>query len=309
MLGGDQDDGGLHAGQYPRVGKDLARPWLSGACGCGSTSPTTAAASTAGRPSPACAPCRATSRRRWPPCCGCRRSRVVCAGRTDTGVHARGQVVHVDVPRGASRRRPAGRRRRTTPWRGGSTACWRPTSGCAGAVAAAGRASTRGSRRVWRRYAYRVADDAGARRPADARARARVAAAARPRRHGRRPPAALLGEHDFAAFCKRREGATTSGPCSSSSWERDRGRASPSPTVRADAFCHSMVRSLVGCLLAVGEGRRPPAWAGRGARAGAALAVGGGRPGARADAGGGRLPARRRARRAGERAPGGGAGE
>jgi len=31
-------------------------------------------------------------------------------------------------------------------------------------------------------------------------------------------------------------------------------------TVQADAFCHSMVRSLVGALLAVGEQRRPPEW-------------------------------------------------
>jgi tRNA pseudouridine38-40 synthase len=38
-------------------------------------------------------------------------------------------------------------------------------------------------------------------------------------------------------------------------------------TVRADAFCHSMVRALVGCLLAVGDGRRPVAWAGEVLRA------------------------------------------
>ena len=38
-------------------------------------------------------------------------------------------------------------------------------------------------------------------------------------------------------------------------------------TVRADAFCHSMVRALVGCLLAIGEGRRPVAWAGEVLRA------------------------------------------
>ena len=45
------------------------------------------------------------------------------------------------------------------------------------------------------------------------------------------------------------------------SWERD-PRGVVVATVRADAFCHSMVRSLVGCLLAIGEGRRAPSWAG-----------------------------------------------
>jgi tRNA pseudouridine38-40 synthase len=68
----------------------------------------------------------------------------------------------------------------------------------------------------------------------------------------------LLGEHDFAAYCRRREGATTVRTLLGLSVERDgdlvRVRAS------ADAFCHSMVRSLVGALLAVGEGRRPPEW-------------------------------------------------
>ena len=70
----------------------------------------------------------------------------------------------------------------------------------------------------------------------------------------------LLGEHDFAAFCRRREGATT---------VRDPARVLlarapttacwPRPCV-ADAFCHSMVRSLVGAVVPVGEGRRPVEW-------------------------------------------------
>jgi len=69
----------------------------------------------------------------------------------------------------------------------------------------------------------------------------------------------LLGEHDFAAFCRRREGATTIRTLQRFEWTR------PEPhllvaRVAADAFCHSMVRSLVGALLAVGEGRRPAAW-------------------------------------------------
>jgi tRNA pseudouridine38-40 synthase len=71
----------------------------------------------------------------------------------------------------------------------------------------------------------------------------------------------LLGRHDFAAFCKRREGATTIRTLLDLAWERDADDVLVG-TVRADAFCHHMVRSLVGCLVAVGEGRRPPEWAG-----------------------------------------------
>ena len=70
----------------------------------------------------------------------------------------------------------------------------------------------------------------------------------------------LLGLHDFAAFCRSREGASTIWTPPELPWTRE---ADGTVVVRvvADAFCHSMVRSLVGCLLAVGEGRRPPAWA------------------------------------------------
>ena len=74
---------------------------------------------------------------------------------------------------------------------------------------------------------------------------------------------ALLGLHDFAAFCKRREGATTIRTL----LDLEVSRVASGPlagvvevTVRADAFCHSMVRSLVGALVAVMDGRRDPAW-------------------------------------------------
>src|SRR3712207_301621 len=70
--------------------------------------------------------------------------------------------------------------------------------------------------------------------------------------------ARLLGEHDFAAFCRRREGATTVRTLLALDVARDGDLVTVSAS--ADAFCHSMVRSLVGSLLAVGEGRRPPEW-------------------------------------------------
>jgi tRNA pseudouridine38-40 synthase len=69
----------------------------------------------------------------------------------------------------------------------------------------------------------------------------------------------LVGEHDFAAYCKRREHATTRRELSVLDWRRDPDGVLVA-TVQADAFCHSMVRSLVGAMLAVGDGRRPPTW-------------------------------------------------
>jgi tRNA pseudouridine38-40 synthase len=68
----------------------------------------------------------------------------------------------------------------------------------------------------------------------------------------------LLGENEFGAFCRRREGATTIRTLLALDVVRAGELISISAS--ADAFCHSMVRSLVGALLAVGEGRRPPEW-------------------------------------------------
>jgi tRNA pseudouridine38-40 synthase len=74
---------------------------------------------------------------------------------------------------------------------------------------------------------------------------------------------ALLGLHEFAAFCRRREGATTIRTLLDLRAERVADgtlEGVVEVTVRADAFCHSMVRSLVGALVAVGDGRRDGAW-------------------------------------------------
>ena len=77
--------------------------------------------------------------------------------------------------------------------------------------------------------------------------------------------ATLLGLHDFAAFCKRREGATTVRDLQRFDWVRDGDMFTA--FVSADAFCWSMVRSLVGAVLAVGEGRRTSSWIERAAPA------------------------------------------
>ncbi|MGV3563828.1 MAG: tRNA pseudouridine(38-40) synthase TruA [Nocardioides sp.] len=183
---------------------------------------------------------------------------VVCAGRTDTGVHARGQVLHVDTtaeelaasagrspepPLEALQRRLAG----ILP---ADVVVRRVVEAPAGFDA---RFSA-----TWRRYAYRVADRPGS---VDPLTRSHVLAWSRPLSLDALAEASapLVGLHDFAAFCKQREGATTVRTLLDLSWTR-RPDGVLEATVRADAFCHSMVRALVGCLLAVGEGRRPVGW-------------------------------------------------
>jgi tRNA pseudouridine38-40 synthase len=191
---------------------------------------------------------------------------TTCAGRTDTGVHARGQVVHLDVDPGvleaASGRSPL------SP----AASLLRRLNGVLPADVRVHRArevpesfDARFSA-LWRRYAYRIAD---APHLVDPLARSSVLAWGRALDLDamNAAAAALVGERDFAAFCKRREGATTVRTLHELRWEREPGTGLAVARVRADAFCHSMVRALVGCMVAVGEGRRDPAWAGEVLRA------------------------------------------
>ena len=173
--------------------------------------------------------------------------RLTVAGRTDAGVHARGQVAHADLPDERARdplllRRlngllpPDVRVRRATLAPDGFDARFSALA---------------------RTYRYRVADGPEhvdpLRRDVLSFPRALDLAALQA------ASPAMLGEHDFAAYCRRREGATTVRALLSLSWERgDDGLLVL--TISADAFCHSMVRSVVGAMLAVGEGRRPPHW-------------------------------------------------
>jgi tRNA pseudouridine38-40 synthase len=175
-------------------------------------------------------------------------SAVTVAGRTDAGVHARGQVAHVDVP--ADVADDALLLRRLDGLLPDDVRVLRAARAPAGFDARFSALS--------RTYRYRVAD---ATPLLDPLARGHVLAWPRPLDAAAMHLAgqALLGEHDFAAFCRRREGATTVRALLALEWARDE-RGLAVLTVRADAFCHSMVRSLVGALLAVGEGRRPPAW-------------------------------------------------
>ena len=175
--------------------------------------------------------------------------RVSVAGRTDAGVHARGQVAHVDLPvvhaedplllrRLNGLLPPDVRVRRAGLAPAGFDARFSALS---------------------RTYRYRVADGPAAVDPL----RRDVLTRTRPLDLVAMQAACgtLLGEHDFAAYCRRREGATTIRRLLDLGWERERDGLLVM-TVRADAFCHSMVRSLVGAMLAVGEARRPPPWPG-----------------------------------------------
>jgi tRNA pseudouridine38-40 synthase len=178
------------------------------------------------------------------------RVELVCAGRTDAGVHARGQVVHVDLAEDVEAAELARLARRLNGILSPDVRVRRVV------VAPPGFDARFGA--LWRRYAYRVADRAEL---VDPLARAHVLTWPRELDLDAMNTAcaSLLGRHDFASFCRQRPGATTIRTLLDLVWSRDdAGLATAS--VRADAFCHSMVRSLVGCLLAVGEGRRPPAW-------------------------------------------------
>jgi tRNA pseudouridine38-40 synthase len=188
--------------------------------------------------------------------------RLTVAGRTDAGVHARGQVAHLDVDEGVWKAVVG--RVRGTP----GEALVRRLAGVLPADLVVRRAApappgfdARFSP-LHRRYAYRLADDPATvdplrrshvvhhRMPLDARA---MREAARP----------LVGRHDFLAFCRPRDGATTIRTLLALDVDRPTDGADAGlvvAQVSADAFCHTMVRALVGCLLSVGEGRRPVSW-------------------------------------------------
>jgi len=176
--------------------------------------------------------------------------RLTVAGRTDAGVHARGQVAHADLPDAvwaahgdAARRRLA----RALPRDIRVRAIGLAPDGFDARFSA-----------LWRRYSYRVCDD-----PATADPLRRHETLWYPRGLDldamNAAAGALTGEHDFAAFCRRREGATTVRALRRLDWRRDDDGVAVACVV-ADAFCHNMVRALVGALLAVGAGSRPPSW-------------------------------------------------
>jgi tRNA pseudouridine38-40 synthase len=175
---------------------------------------------------------------------------LTVAGRTDAGVHARGQVAHADAPGSA--------------WAGIEQGALRRLNGVLPAdvrVLVIGPAPDGFDARfsaLWRRYSYRVCDVPGQADPLRRRDtlwhRSPLDVALM-----NQAAASCLGENDFAAFCRRRPGASTIRELVRLDWER----AEPGivvGTVTADAFCHNMVRALTGALLAIGDGRKPVTW-------------------------------------------------
>jgi tRNA pseudouridine38-40 synthase len=182
---------------------------------------------------------------------------LVVAGRTDAGVHARGQVAHVDVrrvPVSSADGGPLGDLDRLRfRWNR-----MLPFDIRVHRVAAAATGFDARFSPLRRRYSYRVADPVALADPLRRRdtlwyPRALDLEAMN------RAAAPLLGERDFASFCRRRVGATTVRSLLRLEWTRDADGVAVA-TVEADAFCHSMVRALVGALLSVGDESRDESW-------------------------------------------------
>lgn len=185
--------------------------------------------------------------------------RLVVAGRTDAGVHATGQVTHLDLDEEQEHRLLS---------RSGRRGAGDPVAVLAGRIRGVlGAYSDVTVHRttiapegfdarfsaVWRRYSYRIADQTTGYDPLERHRTTTVRseldveamdAAAR----------SLIGLHDFAAYCKPREEATTIRTLLEFDWHRDAAGVLVA-NVKADAFCHSMVRALVGGCVAVGQGR------------------------------------------------------
>ncbi|GAB3295943.1 tRNA pseudouridine(38-40) synthase TruA [Epidermidibacterium keratini] len=173
--------------------------------------------------------------------------RLTVAGRTDAGVHATGQVAHVDLERAV--------------WEQHRERLVRRLAGVLDPdvrVLAVSEAPADFDARfsgLSRSYEYRISDQPWG---VDPLRRRDVIAWPRPLDTARMQAAAddLLGLHDFAAYCRRRPDASTIRTLLRCDWGRGADGLVVG-SVTADAFCHSMVRSLVGGLLAVGDGSAP----------------------------------------------------
>ncbi|MFN3002747.1 tRNA pseudouridine(38-40) synthase TruA [Mycolicibacterium wolinskyi] len=182
------------------------------------------------------------------------------AGRTDTGVHATGQVAHVDVPVDAL---PHAYPRTARP--GDSEflplvrrlARFLPADVRVREITRAPAGFDARFSALRRHYVYRLSTAPYGVEPQEARF---VTPWSRPLDVEAMTAASqeLVGLHDFAAFCRYRAGATTIRDLQRLEWVRDGHYITA--YVTADAFCWNMVRSLVGALLKVGGGRRETDW-------------------------------------------------
>lgn len=175
---------------------------------------------------------------------------LVVAGRTDAGVHALGQVAHCDLSASQYAKIDVDHIARSL---NGILAASTSTDIVIVSSTAAQQGFDARFSALWRHYEYLIADAAAARNPL-----LRRSVTWHPKELDLRAmndaAHALLGLHDWAAFCKSRERATTVRTLQEFEWLR-RADGVLEASVKADAFCHSMVRSLVGACVAIGEGR------------------------------------------------------
>ncbi|MFI6328043.1 tRNA pseudouridine(38-40) synthase TruA [Micromonospora chersina] len=175
---------------------------------------------------------------------------LTVAGRTDAGVHATGQVCHLDLPAEVWRQHDGKLLRRL--------ARLLPPDVRVRAMTEVPADFDARFSATFRRYEYRVTDA-----PWGAEPLRRTDTLAWPKALDlaalNAAAAGLVGEHDFAAYCRRKENATTLREVTRLDWRRDPDGILVA-TVQADAFCQNMVRSLVGAMLVAGDGRRPVEW-------------------------------------------------
>ena len=171
----------------------------------------------------------------------------IVAGRTDAGVHATGQVIHVDVPDTIVLDELGYKLNRILD-----------TDVRVMGVSIAPPAFHARFSALRRHYTYRILD---ANKVIPPLHRYDVASWYKPLAVDRLNEASklLLGDHDFAAYCKFREGATTIRQLQRFEWLRDSEGYLVGDIV-ADAFCYSMVRNLVGAVVCVADGRFGPEW-------------------------------------------------
>ena len=171
----------------------------------------------------------------------------IVAGRTDAGVHATGQVIHVDVPESINLDEIAYKLNRILD-----------TDVRVMGVSIAPPAFHARFSALRRHYTYKILD---ANKVIPPLHRYDVTSWYKPLDVDRMNEASklLLGDHDFAAYCKFREGATTIRQLQRFDWLRDTEGYLVGDIV-ADAFCYSMVRNLVGAVVCVADGRFGPEW-------------------------------------------------
>jgi tRNA pseudouridine38-40 synthase len=174
-------------------------------------------------------------------------AQTIVAGRTDAGVHATGQVIHVDLPETLELDDLAYKLNRILD-----------EDVRINKIAIAPTAFHARFSALRRYYEYRILDENKVIQPL---ARLNTAPWYRPLDVDvmNRASTLLLGTHNYAAFCKYREGATTIRTLESYQWRRDEEGCLVADVV-ADAFCYSMVRNLVGAIVCVADGRKDPEW-------------------------------------------------